>query len=338
MNLRTFISRLPKAELHVHLEGTLEPELLLTLAERNKVKLPYSTVKEIAAIRANAKKYDDFLQAFIVSTQVLMREQDFYDVAYAYFRTVAKQGVKHAEVTFDTQTYAPRDIKAGAIICALHAATVDALKEFGITSFLILCFLRHLSQEDAFKSLQDSLPYKDKIIGVGLASTESGNPPIKFKDVFAQARRYGFRTTAHAGENQGPQYIWQAINDLHVDRIDHGVRSIEDPTLMDYLRKTQLPLTVCPLSNVALAVVPTLHFHPFKKMLQAGLLVSLHSDDPAYFGGYIADVYEKVAIALQFSKFDLAQIARNSFASSFLDESLKQRYYKDIETFVLSAV
>lgn len=334
MKMSEFLKKLPKAELHVHLEGTLEPELLLKLAERNKVKLPYQSLDDV--VRAyQFPEYEAFRTAFIIGTSVVKTEQDFYDITKAYLAKVADQGVLHAELFFDTQTYTPRGIKVGTIINGIHAGIQDAHKELGITCFMMLCFLRHLSEEDAFQSLESSLPYKDKIIGVGLASTEKGNPPSKFKHVFARAREYGFHCVAHVGENAGPAYIYEALEVLQLERIDHGIRCMEDPALVALLVKKKIPLTVCPSSNVALKVFPTLAHHPLKAMIEAGLLVSINSDDPSYFGQqYIGDVYESVARELKLSVEQLITCARNSFSSSFLDEDRKQACLRTLEYYV----
>ena len=322
--MQEFIKKLPKAELHVHIEGTLEPEQLLLFADRNKIKIPFSSV---AAVREAYKftNLQSFLDLYYQGESVLCTEQDFYDLTASYFKKISEQGVVHAEIFFETQTYHERGIAFGTIITGIYAAATQAEKLYGITSALILCFLRHLSEQDAFIALQESLPYRDKIIGIGLASSELGNPPAKFKQVFQEARNYGYHAVVHAGEEAGPDYIWEALTILGAERIDHGVQCMKDPQLVQELLTRKIPLTVCPLSNVALQIYKNLEEHPIKRMLDAGLCVSINSDDPAYFGGYIAENYQAVAECFEMSKKDLIIIARNSIIGSFMPEDKKNK-------------
>lgn len=327
------IKNMPKAELHVHFDGTIEAELLLTFADRNRVKIPYKTVEDVH----KAYKFEtmqEFCDSFNVTTMVLVKEQDFYDVMWNYLAKVVTQGVKHAEVFFDTQTYKDRGLRMQYIIDPLFQAIKDAEKTWGITGGLILCFLRHLSEQDAFDVLENSLAFKDKILGVGLAANEINNPASKFARVFARAREYGYHTVAHAGEHDGPDSIRAALDMLRVERIDHGVRCMEDPLLVQELVACQLPLTVCPLSNVALGVYPSLKEHPIKRMLDAGLAVSIHSDDPAYFGGYIVDNYFAAYSQCGLTVNDIITCAKNSFKASFIQPALRNKYVKMLNDYL----
>jgi adenine deaminase len=308
---------LPKAELHLHIEGSLEPELMFTLAERNGIKLPF---KSIAAIKQayNFSNLQSFLDIYYAGANVLQTEQDFYDLTWAYLEKAVSQGVIHTEIFFDPQTHTDRGINFAVVLNGIDQALQDGQKNLGISSKLILCFLRHLSAEAAMKTLEDALPYQDRIIAVGLDSSEVGHPPSKFQEVFDRARSEGFLTVAHAGEEGPPEYIWEAINLLKVSRIDHGVRCIEDPQLVEYLVEKQIPLTVCPLSNVKLRVFDSLEKHNLKQLLDLGLCVTVNSDDPAYFGGYIGDNFQAVMDALNLSSDDLRKLAENSFRASFL--------------------
>lgn len=332
--MQEFIKKLPKAELHVHIEGTLEPEQLLLFAERNTIKIPYNSVDSVRASYTFAN-LQEFLAVYYRGQLVLCTEQDFYDLTCAYLKKAHDQGVVHAEIFFETQTYAQRNIPFSTIINGIYSATLASEKEYGITSLLMLCFLRHLPPHDAFTTLQESLPHRDKIIGVGLASTELGYPPALFKDVFAHAKSYGYHCVVHAGEAAGPEYIWQALTLLNAERIDHGVQCLSDPPLVQELRTRQVPLTVCPLSNIALKIYTTLSEHPIKKMFDAGLRVTINSDDPAYFGGYIADNYQAVADCCGFTQQELVILAKNSFVSSFLDHATQQRYLHALELYIL---
>lgn len=310
--MREFIASLPKAELHVHIEGTLEPELMFELARRNRVSLRYPSVE---ALR-RAYQFTDlqsFLDIYYEGAAVLRTEDDFREMAAAYFRKAASQNVRHAEIFFDPQTHTARGVPFETVIRGLRAAQEQAK----LTSKLILCFLRHLSEADAEKTLDEALPFKDWIVAVGLDSSERGNPPSKFARVFARARSEGFLTVAHAGEEGPPEYIREALDLLHVRRIDHGVRCLEDPKLVDRLVAEQIPLTVCPLSNVKLRVFESMRDHNLRKLLDRGLKVTINSDDPAYFGGYINENYLAATEALELTREEIERIAQNSFDAAF---------------------
>ncbi|MDE0363967.1 MAG: adenosine deaminase [Gammaproteobacteria bacterium] len=312
---RTIVQGLSKAELHIHIEGSLEPEMMFELAQRNRVSLPYDSVE---AVR---RAYDftclqDFLDLYYAGMQVLREEADFHDLADAYFRRAEADNVTHVEYFFDPQAHLERGVPIGTIMEGLMSATRDA-RERGTGVSLILCFLRHLSERDAFDVLEETADYHSEIVGVGLDSSEKGNPPSKFERVFAAARDQGFRLVAHAGEEGPPEYVWEALDVLGVDRIDHGNRALEDEALIARLRRDRVPLTVCPLSNLKLGVVDSLPAHPLKRMLDHGLLVTVNSDDPAYFGGYINENFERAARALELTETELATLAENSFAAAF---------------------
>jgi adenosine deaminase len=325
---------LPKAELHLHIEGTLEPELMFELAQRNSVSLAYSDVE---AVR-RAYVFEDlqsFLDIYYAGCQVLLTERDFYDLTMAYLRRAADQGVRHAEIFFDPQTHTDRGVAFSTVVHGITAALGDGERVLGVTSRLILCFLRDLSAESAMETLEMALPHRGEIVAVGLDSAEVGHPPEKFRDVFDRARAEGFLTVAHAGEEGPPEYIWQALDILHVARIDHGVRCAEDEQLLRRLVAEQLPLTVCPLSNVKLRVFPTLADHNLAELLRRGVRVTINSDDPAYFGGYIADNYVATAAALELTREEVVQLARNSFLASFLDERERQPHLDAIDALAL---
>ncbi|MEO8383313.1 MAG: adenosine deaminase [Acidobacteriota bacterium] len=310
--MRDFIAALPKAELHLHIEGTLEPELLFTLAQRNGIALPFPSVD---ALR-RAYEFTDlqsFLDIYYQGAGVLRTRQDFRDMTAAYFRKAASHNVQHAEIFFDPQTHTHRGIAMETVVGGIHDARVEAEREWGLTSKLILCFLRHLDESDALRTLEAALPLREHFSAVGLDSSEQGHPPSKFERVFAKAREAGLAAVAHAGEEGPPEYIWEALDILHAVRIDHGVRCLEDEALVDRLVREQIPLTVCPLSNVKLRVVDTMRDHPLKRMLDRGLVVTINSDDPAYFGGYLNDNYLAAAEGLSLSREDLTRIARSSF-------------------------
>ncbi|RKD91512.1 adenosine deaminase [Mangrovibacterium diazotrophicum] len=330
-----FINGLPKAELHVHIEGTLEPELLFELAKRNKIDLKYPTVEALKEAYSFSR-LQDFLDIYYEGANVLQTEQDFYDLTWAYLQKAKEQGIVHTEIFFDPQTHTSRGIELGVVVTGIHRALDDGREQLGITSKLIMCFLRHMVELSAFKTLEDALPYRHLIYAVGLDSSEKGNPPSKFLDVFLKAKAEGFRLVAHAGEEGPEDYIREAIDLLRVDRIDHGNASIQDDHLVEVLKQRQIPLTLCPLSNKALKVVTNLEEHPLKKMLHKGLLVTVNSDDPAYFGGYINENYEAVSNALLLSKDELAQLAKNSFEGSFLTPDEKQKYLNTIEHYCAS--
>ncbi|WP_421847683.1 adenosine deaminase [Novosphingobium sp.] len=315
--LEDFIRRLPKAELHLHIEGSLEPELMFALAERNGISIPYASVEDVRAAYAFSN-LQDFLDIYYAGAGVLQTEADFRDLAMAYFERAAADGVVHAEIMFDPQTHTDRGITFGTVIEGLLAAMAEAEGRLGITSALIMSFLRHLSEEAAFETLTMAEPWLERIAAVGLDSSELGHPPSKFARVFAAARAKGLRLTAHAGEEGPPDYVYEALDVLAVDRIDHGNRALEDEALVARLAREGMTLTVCPLSNLKLCVVNDLAAHPIGRMLATGLKATVNSDDPAYFGGYVAENYRAVAEARGLSRADLVQLARNSFTGSFL--------------------
>jgi len=331
-----FIAGLPKAELHLHIEGSLEPEMMFALARRNGVALPYA---DVAALRKaySFTSLQDFLDLYYQGMSVLLTEEDFYDLTLAYLRRVAQDSVRHVEIFFDPQGHTDRGVAFETVLGGIHRALLDGEQELGITSRIILCFLRHLSAEAAMKTLEQAMDYRDRIVGVGLDSSERGNPPEKFKEVFDRARAAGFKAVAHAGEEGPPAYVWSALNELKVDRIDHGNRALEDEKLVAELAKRRMPLTVCPLSNLKLCVVADMKRHPLRRMLDAGLMVTLNSDDPSYFGGYVNDNYRSVQQALDLSNDDLALIARNSFEAAFLDDATKATYLAEVEVYVKRA-
>lgn len=311
------LRRMPKAELHIHIEGSLEPELIFELARRNGVPLPYDSVETLRAAYAFTD-LQSFLDIYYAGASVLLQAQDFHDMAWAYFLRAKADNVIHAELFFDPQTHTQRGVPMAAVIEGLSGACRRAEAELGISSALILCFLRHLSEEDAFATLEAALPWRGHFIGVGLDSSEMGHPPSKFERVFARCRELGLHVVAHAGEEGPPEYMWQAIDLLKVQRIDHGVAALQDPLLMAELAHTRLPLTVCPLSNLKLCVVNDLRDHPLKKMLDAGLCVTVNSDDPAYFGGYMNANFVQTTEALGLDRDDVIRLAKNSFEASFI--------------------
>lgn len=320
-----FIASLPKAELHLHIEGTFEPELIFKMADRNKVKLPYDSVESLR----KAYQFTDlqsFLDLYYVCMNVLRTEEDFAELANAYFQKASKQNVVHAEIFFDPQAHTQRGVPFRTVIDGLWAAVKDSKKNFGITSKMIMCFLRDLSAESAMETLDQAIPFGERIVAVGLDSAERGNPPSKFADVFAKARAAGFEATAHAGEEGPAEYVWEAINILKVKRIDHGVRSMEDAKLVQHLVESATPLTVCPLSNIKLRVFDQMTDHNIKQMLDVGLKATINSDDPAYFGGYIGENFRSISEALDLKQADLQTLAVNSINASFLSPSERQEY------------
>jgi adenine deaminase len=325
-----FINGLPKAELHLHLEGSLEPELMFELAQRNKIEIPYKNVEEVRAAYSFSN-LQDFLDIYYQGAGVLMVEQDFYDLTMAYLKRVGGDACSHVEVFFDPQTHTDRGIDIGVVIGGMARALADGEADLGITSKLILCFLRHLDEDAAFATLGAAEPYLDKIFGVGLDSSEVGHPPSKFANVFKAARDKGLHLFAHAGEEGPPAYVWEAIDQLGIDRIDHGNRALEDEALVARIAKDELTLTVCPLSNLSLCVVHDLKLHPLKKMLDLGLKATINSDDPAYFGGYLNTNWHAIAEALDLSKDDLVTLAKNSFTGSYLDAGEKAARVEKIE-------
>lgn len=321
--MESFIRSLPKAELHMHLEGSLEPELLFELAKRNGISLPYADVEQLKAAYQFGN-LQDFLDIYYQGAAVLQTEQDFYDLTWAYLLRCAEQGVVHVEPFFDPQTHIDREIPFELVITGIHRALVDAESQLGISSYLILSFLRHLSEEAAFETLHQAVPYLDWFQAVGLDSSEKGNPPEKFERVFAEARALGLIAVAHAGEEGPAEYIKSALDCLQVARVDHGVRAVEDLALMDRLTREQIPLTVCPLSNVRLKVFKEISEHNILKMLDAGVKVTVNSDDPAYFGGYLLENFLALHEGLGMTKEQAVALVKNSITGSFLPEE-KQR-------------
>ena len=328
-SLEDFIRRIPKAELHLHIEGTLEPEMVFELANKAGIPLGYSSVEALRAAY-DFSDLQSFLDVYYAGADVLRSEQDFYDLTWAYLRKVHDEGVVHAEIFFDPQTHTLRGVPFETVVDGISRALADGQEKLAISSRLILCFLRHLSADEALSTLAQALPYKRLIAAVGLDSSEVGHPPSKFAHVFERAREEGFLTVAHAGEEGPPQYVYEALDVLKVSRVDHGVRSEEDPALLARLVSEQMPLTVCPLSNVKLKVVQRIEDHNLKRLLDAGVCVTVNSDDPAYFGGYIAANYEAVAKALNLSREDIAQLAKNSIGASFLDDATKRHWLRKI--------
>ena len=324
-----FIEKTPKAELHLHIEGTLEPELMFKLAKRNNIKIPFKNISDVKSAY-NFSNLESFLKIFYQGSNVLIKEEDFFDLTWAYALKCKKDNVVHTEIFFDPQTHVNRGIHFEVIINGIYKALVKANKEFGLTSKIIMCFLRDLDEKSAFEILDQALVYKDKIIAVGLDSSELHNPPRKFERVFKKAIQKKFLTVAHAGEEGPPEYIWEALNLLKVKRIDHGVQCLQDKKLVKKLLDDQIPLTVCPLSNIKLCVFKKLQDHNLKKLLNNGLMVMVNSDDPAYFGGYINKNLIECQAALDLSREDIKKLIINSFKSSFLIESKKKEWIEKI--------
>ena len=324
-----FIKKTPKAELHLHIEGTLEPDLLIKLAKRNNIKIPFANVNEVKSAY-NFSNLESFLSIFYQGSKVLIKEQDFFDLTWAYILKCKEENIVHTEVFFDPQTHVNRGVKFGLVINGIHKAFLKANKEFGLTSKIIMCFLRHLDEASAFEILDQALVHKDKIVGVGLDSSEIGHPPRKFERVFKKAIEKDFLTVAHAGEEGPPEYIWEALNLLKVKRIDHGVQCLHDKKLVQKLRDDQIPLTVCPLSNTKLRVFNKLKEHNLKKMLNIGLMVMVNSDDPAYFGGYINKNLIECQAALDLSIKEVKTLIINSFKSSFLKKEKKTEWVEQL--------
>jgi adenosine deaminase len=328
--VRSFIERMPKAELHLHIEGTLEPELMFELASRNGVDLPYKTPQEVK----KAYQFSDlqsFLDIYYQGSGVLLRDRDFYDLTWAYLTRAKEQNIRHAEVFFDPQAHTQRGVPIGAVVEGIHQALRNGERDLGISSKLILCFLRHLSAENAMRTFESALSYRDYFAGVGLDSSERDHPPEKFADVFARARAEGCFIVAHAGEEGPPEYVWQALDTLRATRIDHGVRSIEDAALVERLRAERVPLTVCPLSNVKLRVFDSIHDHNLPELLEADLCVTINSDDPAYFGGYINENFIAVQEAFNLTKAEVLDLARNSFEAAFLSDDERRDILRELD-------
>jgi len=315
--MKDLIKKLPKAELHLHIEGTLEPELMFRLAKKNNIYIPYKTVKEVKKAY-NFSSLQSFLDIYYAGAKVLITEEDFFDLTWEYLLKCKEQNIVHTEIMFDPQTHTCRGVKFKTVVNGITKALEKAKDELEISSFLIMSFLRHLSQEEAFATLKEAEPFKEKIIAIGLDSSELGNPPKKFKDVFNEAKKQGYKLVAHAGEEGDVSYIWGALDILHVDRIDHGIRCDEDNRLISYLKEKQVPLTICPLSNVKLKAVKSMEKHNILKLLKQGLNVTVNSDDPAYFGGYLNENYEVLVESLGMSEEELKRLVENSFKASFL--------------------
>ncbi|MDP3651487.1 MAG: adenosine deaminase [Rhodoferax sp.] len=325
------LRRMPKAELHMHIEGSLEPELIFAMGQRNRVPLAYPSVESLR----DAYVFDNlqsFLDIYHAGTTVLKTEQDFFDMSCAYLARAQADNVVHTEIFFDTQTHTGHGLSAETVVNGLYRACEEAPQRYGMTASLILCFLRHLSEEEAFECLEQVLPLRDKIVGIGLASSEMGHPPEKFAKVFARARELGFRLVAHAGEEGPASYIWSALDVLKVERIDHGVQALTDPALMQRLVQDRIPLTVCPLSNLKLRVYPTLAQHNLRHLLDAGIVATVNSDDPAYFGGYINENFTQTFAALGMGSAQAYQLARNSFEASFIEPSERDRHIAHLDT------
>jgi adenine deaminase len=333
--IEQLIHNIPKAELHCHIEGTLEPELMFELAQRNQIQLPFETPNEIRKAY-EFSNLQSFLDIYYQGAAVLCTEQDFYDLTWAYLNRARQDNVLHVEIFFDPETHTDRGISFETVINGIHSALKDAEKDLGMTTQLIMCFLRHLPEEQAFITLQAALPFKDKIIAVGLDSTEVGNPPEKHQRVFTAAQEAGFLTVAHCGEEGSSDDIWQTLKLLNIKRIDHGVRCTDDDALVAHLAATQIPLTVCPLSNVKLKVFESLDQHNLKTLLHKGVCVLINSDDPAYFGGYMVDNFMASYHQLQLTREDIIQLAKNSFTASFLEDAKKQKYLELIQEIAIS--
>ena len=332
MKITDYIKKIPKAELHLHIEGTFEPELMFEIAQRNKVEIPYQSVEEVK------KAYQfsclqDFLDIYYAGASVLLYEKDFYDLTMAYFKHCAEENVVHTEIMFDPQTHTKRGISFETVINGIQKAREDAKEKYGISSLLIMSYLRHLSEEDAFETLEQSLPYKHLIKAVGLDSSEKGNPPSKFQKVFEASVKEGYVPVAHAGEEGPAEYIWEALDLLKISRIDHGNNCLTDEVLVKKLVDEKIALTVCPLSNLELRVVDDLKDHPLKKMLNLGLKATVNSDDPAYFGGYMNANFLQTAEALDLTKEDVKTLVKNSFEYSLLSDDEKQKYLIQVENF-----
>ena len=329
-DLATFVRKLPKAELHLHIEGALEPELAFAIAERNDIALPYSSVDELRAAYRFAN-LQEFLDVYYACAGVLVESRDFFDLTWSYLERALTDNVRHAEIFFDPQTHTARGVEFATVVDGICGALDDARDKLGLTSRLILCFLRHLDEAGALETLAAAMSYRDRIAGVGLDSGERGNPPRKFAEVFRRARDAGFVPVAHAGEEGPAEYVREALEVLKVVRIDHGNNALDDPGVVAELLRRRTPLTVCPLSNLKLCVVDDLASHPLKRMLDLGLFVTVNSDDPAYFGGYVNDNYVAIASALGLGKADLVRLARNSFAASLLPETDKARLIRELD-------
>ena len=324
------IQKLPKAELHLHIEGSLEPELMFRLAKKNNVEIPYDSVEDVRAAY-NFNNLQSFLDIYYAGANVLLTQDDFYDLTWEYILKCVEDNVIHTEIFFDPQTHTERGVAFEAVITGIKDALADAKEKYGITSCIIMCFLRHLSQEAAFETLEQAMAFKDDIIGVGLDSSELGNPPSKFKDVFKKAKEAGFKLVAHAGEEADFSYIYEALDLLNINRIDHGVQSIKSPELMQRLKDEQMPLTVCPNSNIELRVFDNYKEHNIKELLDYGLNISVNSDDPAYFKGYVNQNFINLYENLPITEEDIITLVKNSFRSAFISDQLKEDYLAKVD-------
>jgi len=329
-DLHELIESLPKAELHLHIEGTLEPGLMFNLAARNRIELPYENEESLQAAY-HFERLQDFLDIYYAGCSVLLQEQDFYDLTWAYLLKAKENNILHTEVMFDPQAHTLRGVPFSAVIGGIYRALTDGYEKLGISFRLIMSFLRHLSAEEGFKTLREAIPFQGWITAVGLDSSEKNYPPDLFADLFESAQEMGFLTVVHAGEEGPPEYIWAALDLLRASRIDHGNSAMEDSDLMDVLGIYEIPLTTCPLSNLKLKVIPKMEDHPLKEMLDRGIKVTVNSDDPAYFGGYVNENYFAVADALFLSREELVQLAKNSFEASFITDGEKKNFLKKVE-------
>ncbi|MGO3756940.1 adenosine deaminase [Psychrobacter celer] len=324
------IKKLPKAELHLHIEGSLEPELMFRLAQKNDIQIPYKDIDDVRRAY-NFTNLQTFLDIYYAGANVLITQQDFYDLTWAYILKCVEDNVIHTEIFFDPQTHTERGVEFATVINGIKSALADAKAEYGISSCIIMCFLRHLSQDAAFETLEAAMAFKDDIVGVGLDSSELGNPPSKFKEVFQKAKEAGFKLVAHAGEEADFSYIYEALDLLNINRIDHGVQSIKSPELMQRLKAEQMPLTVCPNSNIELKVFESYQDHNIKTLLDYGLNVSVNSDDPAYFKGYINQNFINLVENLPLTEDDIVTLVKNSFRASFIDDDLKRAYLARVD-------
>lgn len=334
-SIRAFIEGIPKSEIHLHIEGSFEPELMFEIAKRNQIEIQYNSIADLkAAYRFN--NLQEFLDIYYEGANVLIKEEDFYDLTWAYLTKVHAQNVKHIEIFFDPQTHTDRGLAFSTVLLGIYKALEKGEKELGISFRLIMSYLRHLSQESAFNTLKQSLPFKDLIDGVGLDSSEVGNPPEKFKEVFEASAREGYKLCAHAGEEGPSEYIWGALNVLKVDRIDHGNRCLDDKGLVSHLAEIQMPLTLCPLSNLELKVIESLKTYPLREMMQNNLLVTINSDDPAYFGGYMNENFIATAEALELTLDEITILIKNGFRATWLSEAEKEKWYGEIDQYASS--